>query len=71
MYKVPLLVKVEKKMRQNYWPIPEEYLNYNLGLPPRQSNPKLCYNKTQFYGNLKTPNDFPYDCYKIIPTKSI
>jgi len=65
----PIICIVDKKIRNNYWPIPEEFVTMEQGLQTRPSNPLLYYRHTQAYSAFKLPQDFPFDSYEIIQTK--
>ena len=66
---IPLILLLDKRNRNNFWPIPEEFTHFTHGLPPRTSNPVFFYKQTQVYSSFKFPSDFPYDFYGIINTR--
>ena len=66
---IPLILLLDKRNRNNFWPIPEEFTHFTSGLLPRTSNPIFYYKLTQVYSSFKFPTDFPYDYYGIIATR--
>ena len=65
----PLILAIDKRNRNSFWPIPEEFTHFTKGLPARTSNPVFVYKSTLVYSNFRCPSEFPIDCYGIIPTR--
>lgn len=65
----PLICKLDRKTKNNSWPVPEEFTHFAHGLPARPSNPKCYIKQIQMFSNLKIPAEFPFDCYEVAKTK--
>jgi hypothetical protein len=66
---IPLILLLDKRNKNSFWPIPEEFVNFSNGLLPRTSNPVFTYRPSVVYSNFRFPQDFPVDCYGIISTR--
>lgn len=66
---MPLILILDKRNRNNFWPIPEEFTHFTHGLLPRTSNPMFYYKQTQVYSSFRFPQDFPFDFYGLVNTR--